>query len=175
MSATPCPILTKSAYIARAANRLRQNKRPADPTTIDFDLREDALRENFMRADITTTRSRHIIFATDPLTRKLICLLYVKTCVQIVQMSGICFSKTDSNVGRFNSGLCGADRLWGGSTAEEAVETFLQKLHKVIEEKNLIPEQIYNGETGRLWKCLPQKILVCSHEKSVPGFKSKWL
>ena len=65
MSATPCPALTKPAYIARAANRLRQNKHPADPTTIDFDLREDALPENFMRADITTTTSRHIIFATD--------------------------------------------------------------------------------------------------------------
>ena len=65
MSATPCPALTKPAYIARAANRLRQNKRPADPTTIDFDLREDALPENFMRADIITTTSRHIIFATD--------------------------------------------------------------------------------------------------------------
>ena len=31
------------------------------------------------------------------------------------------------------------------SAAEETVEAFLQKLHKVIKEKNLIPEQIYNA------------------------------
>ena len=58
------------------------------------------------------------------------------------------------------------------SAAEETVEPFLQKLHKVIEEKNLIPEQIYNAnETGLLWKCLPQRTLVSCHEKSAPGFK----
>ena len=49
------------------------------------------------------------------------------------------------------------------SAAEETVEPFLQKLHKVIEEKNLIPQQTYNvDETGLLWKCL---------QKSAPGFK----
>ena len=58
------------------------------------------------------------------------------------------------------------------SAPEETVEPFLQKLHKVIEEKNLIPEQIYNAdETGLLWKCLPQRTLVSCREKSAPGFK----
>ena len=58
------------------------------------------------------------------------------------------------------------------AAAEETVEPFLQKLHKVIEEKNLIPEQIYNAdETGLLWKCLPQRTLVSCREKSAPGFK----
>ena len=58
------------------------------------------------------------------------------------------------------------------SAAKETVEPFLQKLHKVIEEKNLIPEQIYNAnETGLLWKCLPQRNLVCCREKSAPGLK----
>ena len=76
MSATPCLALTRPAYIARVANRLRQNKRPADPTTIDFDLREDVLPDNFMRADITTTTSRHIIFATD---EQLVTLKQAKT------------------------------------------------------------------------------------------------
>ena len=58
------------------------------------------------------------------------------------------------------------------SAAKETVEPFLQKLHKVIEEKNLIPEQIYNAdETGLLWKCLPQRTLVSCREKSAPGFK----
>ncbi|XP_068735338.1 jerky protein homolog-like [Montipora capricornis] len=42
------------------------------------------------------------------------------------------------------------------SAAEETVKPFLEKLQKVIEEKGLIPEQIYNAdETGLLWKCLP--------------------
>ena len=51
------------------------------------------------------------------------------------------------------------------SAAEETVEPFLQKLHKVIEEESLILEQIYNAdETRLLWKCLPQK-------KTAPGFK----
>ena len=58
------------------------------------------------------------------------------------------------------------------SAAEETVEPFLQKLHKVVKEKNLIPEQIYNAdETGLLWKCLPQRTLVSCREKSAPGFK----
>jgi len=44
------------------------------------------------------------------------------------------------------------------SAAEENVEPFLQKLHKVIKEKNLIPKQIYNAsKTGLLWKCLQQR------------------
>ena len=43
------------------------------------------------------------------------------------------------------------------SAAEETVEPFLQKLQKMIEERGLTPEQIYNAdETGLLWKCLPR-------------------
>ena len=58
------------------------------------------------------------------------------------------------------------------SAAEETVEPFLQKLNKVIEERGLIPEQIYNAdETGLLWKCLPQRTLVSCREKSAPGLK----
>ena len=50
------------------------------------------------------------------------------------------------------------------SAAEETVEPFLQKLNKVIEERGLIPEQIYNAdETGLLWKCLPQRTLINIH------------
>ena len=60
------------------------------------------------------------------------------------------------------------------SAAEETVEPFLQKLHKGLEEKHLIPEQIYNAdETGLLWKCLPQRTLVSCREKSAPGFKKQ--
>ena len=42
----------------------------------------------------------------------------------------------------------------------------------MVEEKGLMPKQIYNAdETGLLWKCLPQRTLVSSQEKSAPGFK----
>ena len=58
------------------------------------------------------------------------------------------------------------------SAAVETVGPFLQKLRKVIEEKGLTPEQIYNAdETGLLWKCLPDRTLVACREKTAPGFK----
>ena len=38
------------------------------------------------------------------------------------------------------------------SAAEETVEPFLQKLNKVIEERGLIPEQIYNADETGLFK-----------------------
>ena len=58
------------------------------------------------------------------------------------------------------------------SAAEETVEPILQKLQKVIEERGLIPKQIYNvGKTGLLWKCLLQRTLISCREKSAPGLK----
>ena len=83
------------------------------------------------------------------------------------------------------------------SAAEETVEPFLQKLHKVIEEKNLIPEQFYNADEllfpvakNLLQKSAPEtaqsdrgkesdprtnlqcrRTLVSCREKSAPGFK----
>ena len=58
------------------------------------------------------------------------------------------------------------------SAAGETVDPFLQKIHKVVEEKGLTPEQICNADdTGLLWKCLLQRTLVSSREKSAPGFK----
>ena len=58
------------------------------------------------------------------------------------------------------------------SAAVETVEPFLQKLRKVIKDKGLTPEQIYNAdETRLLWKCLPDRILVACHEKTAQGFK----
>ena len=65
MSTAPCPAMSKPVHLARAANRLRQSNRPADPTSIAFDLREDVLPENFLRADITTRNGHHLIFASD--------------------------------------------------------------------------------------------------------------
>ena len=61
----PCPALRKPEYLARTANRFRQSKRPKDPTSIESELEDDALPENFLRADVETNTRRHLIFATD--------------------------------------------------------------------------------------------------------------
>lgn len=44
----------KPVHLTQAANRLRQTKRPADPTGLDFELREDLLPDRFLGSDIRT-------------------------------------------------------------------------------------------------------------------------
>ena len=61
----PCPALRKPEYLARTANRFRQSKRPKDPKSIESELEDDALPENFLWADVETNTRRHLIFATD--------------------------------------------------------------------------------------------------------------
>ena len=51
--------------LARAANRLRQSKRPEEPRNVDFTLAEEYLPENFLISDIQSTTSRHLVFATN--------------------------------------------------------------------------------------------------------------
>ena len=48
----------------RMANRKRQDMRPTDPTTLDFDLESQHLPEDFMQSDIWVRERRHIIFAS---------------------------------------------------------------------------------------------------------------
>ena len=67
MGALPNP-----SYIARAANCLRKNCRPEDPTDLEFELNEDCLPENFLRADVRASRKRHLVFATDAQLQQLI-------------------------------------------------------------------------------------------------------
>ena len=65
MSEAPCPALPKPDHLARQANRLRQSLRPAEPTTLEFDLEEDHLPQGFFRSDLEVRDRRHLIFATD--------------------------------------------------------------------------------------------------------------
>ena len=63
-STEPLPALRNPDYLARAANRHRQKKRPAEPTDLDFDLREDHIPEDFLKADVKVDERRHLVFAT---------------------------------------------------------------------------------------------------------------
>jgi len=47
------------------ANRKRQTLRPQDPTTLSFDLEDQHLPTNFLRADVQVDERRHLIFASD--------------------------------------------------------------------------------------------------------------
>ena len=54
-----------SGLFARQANRKRQKLRPKDPTNLDFELDENHLPDNFLRADVRVHARRHLIFATN--------------------------------------------------------------------------------------------------------------
>jgi hypothetical protein len=56
---------TNPRNLARAGNRARQKHRPKDPVTLDFDLDENYIPENFLRKDIRKHHQRHLLFATD--------------------------------------------------------------------------------------------------------------
>ena len=47
-----CPSLLKQENIARAANRLRQQLRPEDPTDLVFEISDENIPANFLKADV---------------------------------------------------------------------------------------------------------------------------
>ena len=59
----PCAAIPKPVCIARAANRLRQKLRPADPKDLQFELEEDCIPQGFLQADVKVKDQRHLIFA----------------------------------------------------------------------------------------------------------------
>lgn len=62
----PCPALPDPALLVRRVNRHRQSQRPAEPTTLEFDVDEDFLGgEGFYRGDVIVDEQRHLFFATD--------------------------------------------------------------------------------------------------------------
>ena len=66
--------------------------------------------------------------------------------------------------------LCG-EKL---SAPTEEVEPFKKKLAKMIQEKALVPAQIYNAdESGLYYRCLPDKTLASGDEKEAPGMKKQ--
>ena len=67
----PCPSLPKPANFQRCANRLRERMRPDEPTSLQFDIDERHVAENFFQADISVGSRRHLMFATDNMLSKL--------------------------------------------------------------------------------------------------------
>ena len=65
MGDAPCPTIAKPQHLARAANRLRQRLRPTDPIDLEFEVEEDHIPTEFLRADIVGSNRRHLVFATD--------------------------------------------------------------------------------------------------------------
>jgi hypothetical protein len=63
-SSAPTESLPQITTLVRQANKVRQGDRPTDPTTLEFDIKESAIPDNFMRGDIRVGEKRHIIMAT---------------------------------------------------------------------------------------------------------------
>ena len=61
MTDAPCPSLPKPLNLAKAANYLRQQLRPSDPTDLNFEVDSNHIPEGFLRGD----NRRHLLFATD--------------------------------------------------------------------------------------------------------------
>ena len=47
------------------ANRRRQLQRPDDPSTLQFDLLQDHIPEDFLRGDISVQDRIHLLFASE--------------------------------------------------------------------------------------------------------------
>ena len=57
------------------------------------------------------------------------------------------------------------------SAATASVDPFKENLQKIIEEKGLTLNQVFNcDETGLYWKLMPNKTLVSSRKKEAKGF-----
>ena len=65
MTDGPCSSSPRPEYIARTANRKRQQLRPQDPLDLDFELEEGHIPDGFFRSGVKVRGRRHLIFATD--------------------------------------------------------------------------------------------------------------
>ena len=63
-SDAPTDGLPKLDTLVRQANKRRQGSRPSNPTSLDFELQEDALPKDFLREDIQVNQRRHLMFFT---------------------------------------------------------------------------------------------------------------
>ena len=68
----PCPSLPKPENMARAANRLRQQLRPEDPTDLAFDISEENIPAGFLKGDVRSRSKRHLLFATNQQLQQLV-------------------------------------------------------------------------------------------------------
>jgi len=60
----PCPSLPKPENMAIAANRLRQQLRPDDPTDLEFEISDDNIPDDFLKADLCIRSKWHSVFVT---------------------------------------------------------------------------------------------------------------
>ena len=58
--------------MARAANRLRQQLRPEDPTDLAFEISEENIPADFLKADVCIRSKRHLVFATSQQLQQLV-------------------------------------------------------------------------------------------------------
>ena len=68
----PCPSLPKPENMARAANSLRQQLRPEDPTDLAFDISEENIPAGFLKGDVRSRSKRHLLFATNQQLQQLV-------------------------------------------------------------------------------------------------------
>ena len=68
----PCPSLPKPENMVRAANRLRQQLRPEDPTDLAFEIAEENIPSDFLKADVCIRSKRHLVFATSQQLQQLV-------------------------------------------------------------------------------------------------------
>ena len=68
----PCPSLPKPENMARAANRLIQQLRPEDPTDLAFEISEENIPANFLKADVCIRSKRHLVLASSQLLQQLV-------------------------------------------------------------------------------------------------------
>lgn len=61
----PTAILPQPALLQRRTNRARQSTRPQHPTTLNFELNQHHIPDNFLLADLNYDGSRQLILATD--------------------------------------------------------------------------------------------------------------
>ena len=59
-----CEALPPIESVIRSVNDYRKNGRPKDPTTKDFDLKVEAISDDFLLEDIIMNGERHVIFST---------------------------------------------------------------------------------------------------------------
>ena len=63
-SDAPTESLPQLDTLIRQANKWRQGTRPSNPTSLDFDIQEDAQPANFLKDDIWVRDRRHLLFFT---------------------------------------------------------------------------------------------------------------
>ena len=68
----PCPSLPKPENMTRAANRLRQQLRPEDPTDLAFDISEENIPAGFLKGNVRSRSKRHLLFATNQQLQQLV-------------------------------------------------------------------------------------------------------